>query len=148
MRWNWQSVVVYVLVALAALGLNATWAQSAQERVSAAHELSPAGEGFGPYEVDGMGPDPAPAAQGGGGWWPHVEEACAVHGCDPNYLHSILMCESNGDPGAAAYNPSSGNMTLGLLQIDEMWGSIAYAGGVEQIWWAAAHLDDVWWACG
>jgi hypothetical protein len=140
--------VVYLLVALAALALNSTWAQSAQERVLSAHELAMTDGVFGPYETEGVGPDLAPATQSGGGWWPHVEEACAVHGCDPNYLHAILMCESNGDPAAAAYNPSSGNMTLGLLQIDEMWGSIAYAGGVEQIWWAAAHLGEVYWVCG
>jgi hypothetical protein len=64
---------------------------------------------------------------------------------------SIAYCESNGDEGAAAYNPSSGNMTLGLMQIDELWGSIAYAGGVEQLWWAAEKIaagQSYLWVCG
>lgn len=129
-------MLIYAAVLAMALWLNSTWAQSVPEFTD------------GKWVLPARGANAAPAGQYSSGWEQHAAEACAVYGCDPGYLMSIIMCESGGDPGAAAYNPSSGNMTLGLLQIDEMWGSIAYAGGVEQIWWAAAHLGSVWWACG
>jgi len=85
----------------------------------------------------------------GGSYEAQIEEACAYYGCDPNYLISIMYCESGGDHSAVAYNPQSGNYTYGIFQIDGMWGG----GGMsptEQIWWTAEHVakGDVWWACG
>jgi hypothetical protein len=127
MRWNWQSVVVYVLVALAALGLNASFAQSAQERVSAAHDLVPAGDGFGPYEVDGMGPDPAPAGYGGGTeqWRPAVEGACGGDAGCVNWMMTVIACESGGDHSAVGYYGE-----VGILQFrpDGLWGAVSDAG--------------------
>lgn len=77
-----------------------------------------------------------------------IEEACAYWGCSPDYLISVMNCESHGDPNATAYNPASGNYTVGLFQIDEMWG-VGYD-PAAQVWFAAEHLTkgDVWWACG
>lgn len=81
-------------------------------------------------------------------WAPTVEAACAVHGCDPGYLLNIIACESGGNPNAWHANPYGG-ADVGLLQInDATWGDVAYADGATQIWWAAAHLGTVWWACG
>jgi hypothetical protein len=149
MRWNWQSVVVYVLVALVALGLNASFAQSAQERVSAAHELVPAGDGFGPYEVDGMGPDPAPA--GYGGYDAAIADACGGEGGCVGWMTRVIGCESGWDEGAWSPNPNGGS-DVGLLQInDATWGNIAYADGVSQIYWAADMYRaglSYHWVCG
>jgi hypothetical protein len=84
-----------------------------------------------------------------GDWYAEVAEACAYWGCSTDYVYSVLLCESGGDPGAIAYNESSGNYTYGLMQIDSMWGG-DQMGPVEQIWFAAEHLTkgDIWWECG
>lgn len=80
-------------------------------------------------------------------WRPIVQEKCGGGtDCEARVMW-LIACESVGDPGAAAYNPVSGNMTLGLLQIDEQWGWVAYADGESQITWTVAHLGSVWWAC-
>jgi hypothetical protein len=98
----------------------------------------------------------AAGAGGGGGyaasdWYPVVADACAAYGCDPAYVHSILMCESGGDPNAWHANPYGG-ADVGIMQInDATWGGIAYAGPVEQIWWAADMVANGYghiWVCG
>jgi soluble lytic murein transglycosylase-like protein len=90
------------------------------------------------------------AQAGAESWRPAVAEACAVHGCSADYLLSIIACESGGDPNAVSYaiNPGTGMHDYGLLQISPIWGDVAYADGVTQIWWAASHLGSVYWTCG
>jgi soluble lytic murein transglycosylase-like protein len=149
-----RTILLWIAILIAALWVNGTFAKSSVPSFVDGAWVMPASNV--PTVSDEVWTMPARPVHStmmqysgyGGGWEQHAIEACAVYGCDPNYLLSIAACESNFDETAAAYNPSSGNMTLGLMQIDEMWGSIAYAGGVEQLWWAAAHLGEVWWACG
>lgn len=79
-------------------------------------------------------------------WRPAVESACGDSGCVDSIMW-LISCESGGDPGAWHPNPNGGS-DVGLLQInDATWGSVAYADGVTQIQWTAAHLGSVWWAC-
>lgn len=82
-------------------------------------------------------------------WRPAVDEACAVHGCSTDYVLGIIACESGGDPNAVSYdiNPGTGTHDYGLLQISTLWGG-QNMGPVEQIWFAAANLGDIYWACG
>lgn len=94
------------------------------------------------------------AAQSGYGpavdqWSPTVVDACGGYGDCYNRIMWLINCESGGNPGAVSYNinPGTGMHDYGLLQISPIWGDIAYAGGVEQIYWTAAHLGTVWWAC-
>lgn len=77
-------------------------------------------------------------------WRTTATAACAAYGCDPEFLLAILDCESGGDPYAVSNvpNPYTGSYTLGVMQIDPLWGDIAYAGGAAQIWWAAALLSQ------
>jgi len=80
-------------------------------------------------------------------WRPYVEDACGDQGCVDTIMW-LIFCESRGDPTAVHPNPYGGT-DVGLLQInDATWGSVAYADGVTQIYWTAAHLGSVWWACG
>jgi hypothetical protein len=156
MKRRMASGLFYAVVLVLALWLNSTWAKSS---VPSFVDGGWVMQGV-PAFVDGAWVMPPRPVQNyyqsynsgfNTGWEQHAAEACAVYGCDPGYLMSIIMCESGGDPGAAAYNPSSGNMTLGLLQIDELWGSIAYADGVSQIYWAAERLaagQGYLWVCG
>lgn len=97
-------------------------------------------------ETAGMGPE-QPTGQPD--WYAEIAEACAVYGCDPDYVYAVMLCESGGDPNAVAYNETSGNYTTGLMQIDDMWGGASMS-PVEQIWFAAEHLTagDIWWECG
>lgn len=83
-------------------------------------------------------------------WRPTVEAACEQYGCSPDYLLGIIACESRGVDyiQSKQINPNTGMYDYGLLQISPIWGDIAYADGVSQIWWAAANLDQVWWKCG
>ena len=98
-------------------------------------------------ESAGMGPDP----QWGSSYEQTAYEACAVHGCDGDYLITIMNCESGQDPGAWHPNPYGG-ADVGIMQInDATWGSIAYAGPHEQIWWAAEKIAAGYgsiWSCG
>lgn len=102
-----------------------------------------------------MMPQPSPSSPSstrhasGGSYEDQIVEACNYYGCDPNYLITVMNCESGGDQSAVAYNPVSGNYTYGIFQIDGMWGG----GGMtptEQIWFAAEHLTagDIFWSCG
>lgn len=76
-----------------------------------------------------------------GQWESTVNEACAEAGCDPALMLSIIRCESGGDENAGPHPNPYGGSDWGLLQInDATWGDIAYAGGVEQIWFAASLL--------
>lgn len=79
-------------------------------------------------------------------WRPHVEAACGSQDCTDRIMY-LISCESGGNPEAWHPNPNGGS-DLGLLQInDATWGDVAYADGVTQINWTAAHLGSVWWAC-
>ena len=79
-------------------------------------------------------------------WRPAVESACGSADCVDRIMW-LINCESEGNPGAWHPNPNGGS-DVGLLQInDATWGSIAYADGVSQIEWTAAHLGSVWWSC-
>ena len=68
--------------------------------------------------------------------------ACQVYGCSPDYLYSVMLCESGGDPGAVGPHGE-----LGIFQIDpRYWGTMS---DTEQIWFAAQHLTagDIYWVC-
>lgn len=80
-------------------------------------------------------------------WRPTVQDACGGSAACEDRIMWLISCESGGNPAASVYNPSSGNLTNGLLQIDEIWGSVSYADGATQIYWTAEHLGSVWWAC-
>lgn len=97
--------------------------------------------------ANGAGAQYSPAVEQ---WRPTVDAACAVHGCSTDYLLGIIDCESGGVEHiqSAQINPGTGMYDYGLLQISPIWGDIAYADGASQIWWAAARLGSVWWACG
>lgn len=69
-------------------------------------------------------------------------DACAYYGCSGAWLVSIMNCESGQNPDAWHPNPNGGS-DLGIMQInDQTWGSIAYAGPVDQIWWSAEKLSE------
>lgn len=82
-------------------------------------------------------------------WRPVVEEACSYHGCSTEYVLGLISCESGGNPDAVSerINPGTGTHDYGLLQVSTIWGG-QHMGPVEQIWWTAANLAVVWWACG
>ena len=138
-----RTIVVWIAIAIAALALNGTFPVEAQDVpvLVDGHWLLPEPESI------GMGPDPV-AAQSG--YEAVAYEACAYHGCDGGYLVSIMNCESGQNPGAWHANPYGG-ADVGIMQInDATWGSIAYAGPVEQIWWAAEMISNglaYHWSC-
>lgn len=144
MTWKRTKTLAFCgLVIVLALWVNAGFAQEIDMTQDGWVFNLPASN-YGPYETAGMGPD----ASYQGGYEAEIAEACAYYGCDPGYVTNVMYCESGGDHGAVAYNPSSGNYTYGIFQIDGMWGG----GGMtptEQIWFAAEHLTagDIWWAC-
>jgi Soluble lytic murein transglycosylase and related regulatory proteins (some contain LysM/invasin domains) len=81
------------------------------------------------------------AANAQDGYYTEMTQACAVYGCSPDYLYSVMMCESGGDPNAVGPHGE-----LGIMQVDpRYWG---YMSSSEQIWFAAQHLGkDIYWAC-
>ncbi len=104
------------------------------------------------FDVGAVNAAPAPATASGGSsanpWAPTVEAACAANGCDPNYLLSLISCESGGVEYPTPHPNPEGGYDRGLLQIhDQTWGDIAYADGASQIWWASSRLNTVWWKC-
>jgi hypothetical protein len=151
MRKTVVSVVFYLAIAVMALALNNAFAKSSVPSFTDGGWVLQGAPTF----VDGawvMPPRPVASLMqysGYGGYEAEIANACAYWGCSPDYLIGVMMCESGGDHGAVAYNPSSGNYTYGIFQIDGMWGG----GGMtpaEQIWFAAEHLTkgDIWWSCG
>lgn len=135
---RWRNATVYGFVLAAALWLNANAFAQSVPTFEDGQWVLPAPESV------GMGPDPVAAQYGSGveQWRGVATDACAIYGCSPDYILSVMQCESGGDPNAVGPNGE-----LGLMQIDPAyWGTYSPEGS---IYFAAQHLTagDIYWAC-
>lgn len=78
-----------------------------------------------------------------------VYEAASRHGVSGDWLWSVALCESNGNPGAISARPNiNGTMDCGLFQINaltwEWWAEERGRGG--DIWNAYDNADMAAWA--
>ena len=113
---RFRSVAFWITVFVAALWLNATFAQ----------EIDMTQDGWVftlPAASSGWSVSAAPSGYGGGveQWRPAVEGACGGDPSCVNWMLTTIACESGGDPGAVGYYGE-----VGILQFrpDGLWGAI------------------------